>query len=87
MKEKQPTFEIIYSKEFFSDLKIHKQSGNKQILKKIDTFLDELEETPTKGTGQRNVYSKIINGKHRFIFEVFEEEKKSRSTFCFRTLQ
>ena len=96
MEEKQPTFEIIYSKEFFSDLKIHKQSGNKQILKKIDTFLDELEETPTKGTGQteplkgygeRNVYSKRINGKHRFIYEVFEEEKKSRSTFCFRTLQ
>ena len=40
MEEKQPTFEIIYSKEFFSDLKIHKQSGNKQILKKIDTFLE-----------------------------------------------
>ena len=38
MEEKQPTFEIIYSKEFFSDLKIHKQSGNKQILKKIDAF-------------------------------------------------
>jgi len=48
MEEKQPAFEIIYSKEFFSDLEIHKQSGNKQILKKIDAFLDELEETPTK---------------------------------------
>ena len=60
MEEKQPTFEIIYSKEFFSDLKIHKQSGNKQI----------------KGYGERNVYSKRINGKHRFIYEVFEEEKK-----------
>ena len=85
MEEKQPAFEIIYSKEFFSDLEIHKQSGNKQIRKKIDAFLDELEETPTKGTGQteplkgyreRNVYSKRINGKHRFIYEVFEEEKK-----------
>ena len=74
-----------YSDEYLKDIKKFDKSGNKQILKKIDAFLDELEETPTKGTGQteplkgygeRNVYSKRINGKHRFIYEVFEEEKK-----------
>jgi len=85
MEKEQPIFEIIYSEEFLSDLKILKQSGNKQVLKKIDAFLNEIEFSPTKGTGQtealkgygeRSIYSKRINGKHRFIYEVFEEEKK-----------
>ena len=40
MEKEQPIFEIIYSEEFLSDLKILKQSGNKQVLKKIDAFLN-----------------------------------------------
>ena len=53
------------------------------MIKKIDTFLDEIEQHPSWGTGKpealkgygvRNVYSRRIDPKHRLVYEVFEEE-------------
>ena len=52
---------------------------------KIASFLRELETNPTSGTGQveqlkhygeRSVWSRRIDQKHRLIYEVFEEEKR-----------
>ena len=80
----EDSYTISYSEEFLEDLKKHKNSGNKQIIKKINTFFDELEINPAGGTGQtealkgygeRSVYSKRINGKHRLIYEIFEDLK------------
>lgn len=78
------TYTISYSEEFLDDLERHKTSGNKQIIKKIYSFFDELETNPTGGTGQtealkgygeRFVFSKRINGKHRLIYEIFKDLK------------
>ena len=78
------TYTISYSEEFLDDLERHKTSENKQIIKKIYSFFDELETNPTGGTGQpealkgygeRFVFSKRINGKHRLIYEIFEDLK------------
>lgn len=78
-------YEIIFSDEYLDDIGTHQKAGQKIILKKIATFLLELKENPTTGTGQveplkgygeRNVYSRRIDKKHRLIYEIFEEEKR-----------
>ena len=70
---------------FCEDIQKHKEAGQKKIIKKIASFLSELEENPTQGTGQverlkhygeRSVWSRRIDQKHRLVYEVFEEEKR-----------
>ena len=63
-----------------SDLKFHKKSGNKAILKKIVTFLEEMTEHPFSGTGKpgplkhdlSGKWSRRINHEHRLVYEVFD---------------
>ena len=76
---------VLEEKPIFSeDIQKHKEAGQKKIIKKIASFLSELEENPTQGTGQverlkhygeRSVWSRRIDQKHRLVYEVFEEEK------------
>ena len=77
---------VLEEKPIFSeDIQKHKEAGKKKIIKKIASFLSELEENPTQGTGQverlkhygeRSVWSRRIDQKHRLVYEVFEEEKR-----------
>ena len=77
---------VLEEKPIFSeDIQKHKEEGQKKIIKKIASFLSELEENPTQGTGQverlkhygeRSVWSRRIDQKHRLVYEVFEEEKR-----------
>ena len=80
----EETYKLKYSDEYLNHLEKHLKSGQKKLLVKIDSLLDELEVHPTTGTGQveplkgyceRNVYSRRIDKKHRLTYEVFEEEK------------
>lgn len=80
----EETCKLKYSDEYLNHLEKHLKSGQKKLLVKIDSLLDELEVHPTTGTGQvellkgygeRNVYSRRIDKKHRLTYEVFEEEK------------
>ena len=80
----EETYKLKYSDEYLNHLEKHLKSGQKKLLVKIDSLLDELEVHPTTGTGQveplkgygeRNVYSRRIDKKHRLSYEVFEEEK------------
>ena len=80
----EETYKLKYSDEYLNHLEKHLKSGQKKLLVKIDSLLDELEVHPTTGTGQveplkgygeRNVYSCRIDKKHRLTYEVFEEEK------------
>lgn len=80
----EETYKLKYSDEYLNHLEKHLKSGQKKLLVKIDSLLDELEVLPTTGTGQveplkgygeRNVYSRRIDKKHRLTYEVFEEEK------------
>lgn len=77
-------YTIDYSEEYFEDIEKHSLSGQKKIILKIISFLDEIEQHPTTGTGQveplkgyseRSVYSRRIDKKHRLVYEVFKEEK------------
>jgi toxin YoeB len=43
---------IEYTENALNDLKFHKKSGDKSVLKKIDKLIDELKIRPFLGTGQ-----------------------------------
>ncbi len=44
-------YNIEYKEEYFSDIQKHKKSGDKNTLKKIGSFLLEIENIPTIGIG------------------------------------
>ena len=76
---------ILEEKPTSLDVQRHKEAGQIKIIKKIASFLRELQEEPTQGTGQverlkyygeRSVWSRRIDQKHRLVYEVFEEEKR-----------
>jgi len=60
------------------DIQLHKKSGDKKLLQKIEVLLAELREHPRTGTGQpeklkhelEGLYSRRINRKHRLIYEI-----------------
>ena len=60
------------------DIAFHKKSGNKAVLNKLLTLLEELAEHPFEGTGKPEqlkhnlaVYlSRRINHEHRLVYEV-----------------
>lgn len=86
MEDKElDTYEVEYSDKYFLHIKKHSSSGQKIVLKKIATLLLEIRNTPTEGTGkveplkgygERSVYSRRIDKKHRLTYEVFEEERR-----------
>lgn len=75
-------FVINYSDRAVADLKKIKKSGNLSNIKKITTFLQEIEENPRQGTGtperlkhyQGEIWSRKINKKDRLVYEIFEQE-------------
>jgi toxin YoeB len=74
---------ILYSKQAFSDLEKIKKSGKKLDMEKIQSFLIQIEETPRIGIGnpeqmkhyEGEIWSRKINKKDRFVYEIFEEEQ------------
>lgn len=62
------------------DIDFFKKSGNKSVLKKLFSLLEELYEHPFTGTGKpeqlkyqlSNQWSRRINKEHRLIYEVNE---------------
>ena len=63
------------------DIALHKKSGNKVVLKKIFSFLEELTLHPYTGTGKpealkhglSGLWSRRIDKEHRLIYEVENE--------------
>lgn len=74
------SYTLDFTDDAKSDLKFHKKSGNKAILKKIVTFLEEILEHPYSGTGKpeplkhdlSGKWSRRINQEHRLVYEVQE---------------
>ena len=92
MEEEEKIYITSYSDEYLKDIKKFSKGGNQQILAKIATLLKELGITPKKGTGkpealkgygEREVWSRRINDKHRLIYEIFEEEKEVKILTAF----
>ena len=75
------SYVLVFSKTAQNDLKMHKKSGDKSVLKKIEKLLHELLEHPHEGTGQperlkyefSGLYSRRITRKHRVIYAVYDE--------------
>ena len=75
------SWDLEFSAEFSKDIKKHQKAGNKILLKKIDSFLTEIRENPTQGTGkpeqlkyfEGSIWSRRINDKHRLVYEIKED--------------
>ncbi len=75
------SYSLEFSETALSDIKKHKKSGDKSVLKKIEKLLNELMVHPTTGTGQpeqlkhnlAGLYSRRINQKHRLVYSINEE--------------
>ncbi|MCB9075806.1 MAG: Txe/YoeB family addiction module toxin [Chitinophagales bacterium] len=73
---------IMLSKQAKIDLKTIKQSGRVSDIRKIETFLHEMENDPRKGTGSPEqlryfdgeIWSRRINKKDRLVYEIFDNE-------------
>ncbi|GHT68397.1 hypothetical protein FACS189452_08000 [Bacteroidia bacterium] len=74
-----------YKLEFTDDadehLQAHIKAGNKQLLTKIYSLFEELQEHPQTGTGKpkllkyksAGVWSRRINDKHRLLYKIENE--------------
>jgi len=78
-------YEFSYSDTYLKHIKQLKKENKANLLKKIDSLLDEIEQEPKKGTGnpealkhygEAEVWSRRIDKKHRLVYEIFEEEKR-----------
>lgn len=74
--------EVIYSPEALEDLKYWKKSGNKAVLKKIQTLIFAIQESPFEGIGKpeqlkHNLsgrWSRRIDREHRIVYRVDLEQ-------------
>lgn len=74
------SYTLQFSDQAQADIRMHKKSGNKAIIKKIVVLLHELAEHPFTGTGKpeplkyslTGCWSRRINGEHRLVYEVSE---------------
>ncbi|TDB59112.1 Txe/YoeB family addiction module toxin [Arundinibacter roseus] len=72
------SYRLVFTKQAQNDIDFHRKSGNKAVLKKINTLLEELTEHPFIGTGKpealkydlSGLWSRRINNEHRLIYEV-----------------
>ena len=75
-------YTIKLSKKALKDLELLQKSGRKSDIQKINIFFSEIEEDPRSGTGnpeqlkyyEGEVWSRKINKKDRFVYEIFETE-------------
>ncbi len=75
-------FRISVSSKANKDLEKLYKSGKKSDIRKVENIFVELESSPRKGVGKPEqlkyydgeVWSRRINQKDRFIYEIFDEE-------------
>ncbi len=75
------SYPVEFSTYAETDITLLKKSGNRAILKKLKSLLDELSEHPRTGTGQVEVlkhyeeetFSRRINREHRLAYRVYDQ--------------
>lgn len=75
-------YRLIVTDNARSDIQKIKKSGNKSDLKKVESFLEEIQTNPRSGTGHPEqlknfdgeIWSRKINKKDRFVYEIFEDK-------------
>ena len=90
--EELETYSLEETEIFSEDMAKHISSGQKKIVERILNLIEEIKQHPTTGTGkverlkgkgERLIYSRRINDKHRFVYEIFEEEKEVKILTAF----
>lgn len=74
-------YSVIFLPEADEDVKRIKKSGNKALLKKLNTLLEEISEHPTFGTGKPEqlkhyeipTWSRRISGEHRLVYRIQDD--------------
>jgi toxin YoeB len=69
---------IEFTKQADADFAYFKQTGNKQVVKKIKELLESISSDPYRGIGQpeplkyglSGIWSRRINREHRMVYEV-----------------
>lgn len=72
------SYQIDITKQAQEDIEAHRKAGNKAILKKINSLLEELTEHPFTGTGKpealkyslAGLWSRRINQEHRLLYQI-----------------
>jgi len=75
------SYRLDFTRQARSDIDFHKKSGNKAILKKLLSLLEELAEHPLTGTGKpealkydlAGLWSRRINHEHRLVYKVIDD--------------
>ncbi len=75
-------YTIILDPIFQDDIDKHLKAGNKKLVRKALTILDELEHHPRRGTGKpeqlkgyiEEIWSRHIDKKHRLVYKIKEQE-------------
>jgi toxin YoeB len=81
MREESVEYILEYTEQFIEDVETHKKAGQKSILSKINSLIDEIQHHPTTGTGKpealrgdrKGQWSRRITGEHRLIYEIHED--------------
>ena len=73
--------EIVYSVKAQIDIEFWKKSGNKNVMKKISSLIDDIQLHPFEGIGKPEPliyqlfgkWSRRINQEHRMIYQITEQ--------------
>ena len=73
--------QVIFTPKAKKDLDFWVKSGNKNILKKINTLIEDIQLHPFDGIGKpealkynlTGVWSRRINREHRLVYEIIDE--------------
>jgi toxin YoeB len=72
------SYDIVITADAENDILKLSKSGNKSLMKKLNSLLNELREHPLTGTGQieklkyyqEPTYSRRINHEHRLVYRI-----------------
>ena len=75
------SYVLEFTKVALADIEKHRKVGDKAVLKKIATLLNEIKENPTEGTGRIELmkyglagkFSRRINHKHRLVYTIEDD--------------
>lgn len=76
------SYHVILKPKFEEDIKRHLKAGNKKLILKVSSFLEELKVHPRSGTGKpeqlkgnsEDIWSRRIDIKHRLVYEIKEQQ-------------
>jgi len=77
-------YNTYFDKNARKQMKQMKTSGRKADVERVNRFIGEIMEHPRAGTGhpkpltgeEGEVWSRKVNEKDRFVYRIFEEQKK-----------